>query len=343
LCAPVGRRLTKRIYVDDSIDDYDLVRFVNLTQQEVRGAVGLYRLLGELTAQPDRAVVRGAIADPTRARRVRRLLHSDLQTGEAATLIEQPRRWVALDFDRLDRPNRVEVTDLEACGEVAIATLPEAFHDAACVVQATASHAIKPGIRLRLWYWLDRPTSGGELKYWLRDTPADPAAFRPAQLIYIATPLFAGGACDPLRSRLAWLRGSPSVHVLAPVALYPPPRPEAPPMPEWGSVGAADYAMTALARGLLCVGRAKPGKRNPTLFLAACRLAPLIRRRLLEESVVVEALTMAAKRVGIDAEPHRDAAHEAKKAVKWAMGRSCRPVGRMGARDPRWDCQSHGR
>jgi hypothetical protein len=37
-----------------------------------------------------------------------------------------------------------------------------AFHGARCIAQATASHGIKPGCRVRLWYWLDRPTTGGE-------------------------------------------------------------------------------------------------------------------------------------------------------------------------------------
>jgi hypothetical protein len=101
--------------------------------------------------------------------------------------------------------------------------------------------------------------------------------------------------------------------------IAPPPRPAAAPMPEFGSVAAADYASTMLVRAVLCIGRARRGERNPRLLRGACRLAPLIRRRLLEESVVIEALTGAARHVGIDNEPHRDAAHEAKKAVRWAM------------------------
>ena len=86
-----------------------------------------------------------------------------------------------------------------------------------------------------------------------------------------------------------------------------------------GSAGSGNYAATRLIRALIRIGRAPPGQRNPTLFAAACELAPLIKQRLLDETVVVEALTGAARRAGIDDEPHRDAEREARKAVKWAL------------------------
>jgi hypothetical protein len=314
-----GRRLTKRIYADRSVDDYELIRHFNLAEREIHGLDGLGQVLARLQSQTDTAVVRGAIVDPTHTKHVRRLLHRDPATGEAPTLVERPRRWVAFDIDDVARPAHVDVADIAACGEVAVALLPDAFRDAACVIQATSSHAIKPGIRLRLWHWLERPVGGAELKYWMRDAPVDPAAFRPAQLVYVAQPVFAAGACDPLPARLAWRRGLPSVPVPPAHALQPPPRQPAPIPPMAGSAGSGDYAATMLTQALVRIGRASPGTRNPTLFSAACRLAPLIRQQLLDEATVTEALTGAARRVGIDDEPHRNAEREARKAVRWAL------------------------
>ena len=167
-------------------------------------------------------------------------------------------------------------------------------------IQATSGHGIKPGIRLRLWHWLDRPTSGAELKYWLRDTPVDPAPFRPAQLIYTATPLFRRGARDPLPQRLAMRRGSSCVAVPSAAMLRPPPRTPrpTPSIPAFDSPGSGDYAATMLIRALMRISKAEPGRRNPTLFAAACRLAPLIQQHLLDENTVVEALTLGGSRPG---------------------------------------------
>jgi hypothetical protein len=314
-----GRRMTKLIHTDSTIDDYDLVRHVNLTEREVDGLDGLGQVLAELQSRSDCAVVRGAIADATRTRHVRRLLHPDRATGEQPTLVERARLWTGLDFDSIVRPSDVDVTDIAACGEIAVALLPAAFRDAACIVQLTSGHSFKPGIRLRLWHWLERPVSGAELTYWLREAPVDPAPFRPAQLIYTATPLFAAGACDPLPLRLARRRGSPSVRVPPAHELQPPPRPPAPVPPAAGSAGSGEYAATILIRALVRIGRAAPGERNPTLFRSACQVAPLIKQGLLAEDTVIEALTGAARRVGIDDEPHRDAEREARKAVRWAL------------------------
>ena len=132
----------------------------------------------------DCCIVRGAIADPTRVRGVRRLLHPDPATGDTPTLRDLPRRWLPLDIDNLPRPNEIDADDLVACARVAIAALPHTFHNVRYIVQATASHGIAPGMHLRLWYWRDRPVVGAELKRWLRDAPTDRSVFGGAQPIY---------------------------------------------------------------------------------------------------------------------------------------------------------------
>jgi hypothetical protein len=317
-----GRRLAKLVRGDGTVEDYDQAKTVDLAERRISGIEELGVLLARLQPRTDLAVVRGAIADAGRARRVRRLFHPDPKTSERPTLIEVPRRWVAFDFDAIDRPATLDVTDLEVCGEIAVALLPPPFRYAAAVVQATASHGVKAGIRLRLWHWLDRPVTGAELKYWFRNVPVDASTFRTAQLIFTANPVFTAGASDPLPARQAWRPGSPAVRVSPARELQPPPRSApscaaAPPAP--GRAGSGDYAATMLTQALVRIGRAGVGQRNPTLFAAACGLAPLIKQRLLDEDTVTAALTGAARGAGIDGEPRRDARREAEKALAWAL------------------------
>ena len=72
--------------------------------------------------------------------------------------------------------------------------LPEEFWTADCIVQATAGHGIKPGMRLRLWFWLSRPLGRGELDRWFANSPVDRSVFRTVQAIYTAAPVFENDA-----------------------------------------------------------------------------------------------------------------------------------------------------
>nr|WP_321984033.1 hypothetical protein [uncultured Lichenicoccus sp.] len=230
----------------------------------------LHRLLVDLLEWSDCAIVRGAPVDPERVVRVRRLLHLDPVTGDAPTLIDVPRRWLALDMDGVGRPEHVSAADLEACGRLAIATLPPEFQGVQCIVAASASHGLKPGCRLRLWFLLSRPTSGAELKRWLAGTPADPAVFGAAQLIYSAAPVFQGDLVDHLPQRVVILAGSPVVAVPSPEALAPPP---APPVVPFTAMQArhdqdyvADQVETKIRNAIAAVSMAGEGGRHSALL-----------------------------------------------------------------------------
>ena len=95
-----------------------------------------------------------ASADPSRVRSVRRLANPDPEKNDEPTLRAVAHWWCALDLDSLARPASILASDLVASAKFAIGHLPHAFHDVRCIVQATAGHGIKPGSRLRLWYWL---------------------------------------------------------------------------------------------------------------------------------------------------------------------------------------------
>jgi hypothetical protein len=197
-----SRRLAKLIHADGTIEGYDEAKHFDLFNWPVGDLADVHRLLCHLRHRSDCAVVRGAIADSERVRHVRRLAHADPKTGDRPTLRDVAHCWLALDMEGVDRPDDVPAADLKRSACEAIGRLPEAFHGAECIAQATASHGIKPGCRVRLWYWLSSPASGRELTRWLRHTPADPSVFRAAQPIYTAAPVFAPGTGDHLPQRM---------------------------------------------------------------------------------------------------------------------------------------------
>ena len=188
-----GRRLAKLIRADGTTQNYDDAETFDLFAQPLRDIWTRSRpCLPDCSAEFDCMVVRGAIVDPARTSGVRRIVHPDHETGELPTLCEFPRRWLALDVDGLPIPAGIDARDLPACAAAARAALPPAFHAARAVVTASASHGIKPGLRLRYWCWCDRAVSGPELRRWLRGAPVDKSVFLPAQPIYTAAPVFAG-------------------------------------------------------------------------------------------------------------------------------------------------------
>lgn len=221
--------LAKRIHADSRTEPYGSAKTIDLFERPVPDLDALRALIAKLIPRPDCAVVFGGVADPERVRHVRRLSKADLKTGDLPTLRVVPHRWCALDMDGVERPLDVPAHDLAACAGHAVQRLPIAFHGARCIVQASASHGIKPGCRLRLWFWLDRPVTGAELKVWLKPHPVDPCTFVTAQPIYTAAPVLVGRP-DHLPTRLADVPGAQAVAVPAPELLKPPekPRPQAP-------------------------------------------------------------------------------------------------------------------
>jgi hypothetical protein len=231
-----GRRLAKLIGRDGTITDYDSAKHFDLSEIPIDGLDHLEEDLRRLLRQPDRCIVRGQIADLGHVTGVRRLLHPE--SDDLPTLVEVPRRWVAFDIDGLDRPADA---DLVACAVIGITALPDEFHPARCLVQATASHGFKPGLRLRLWYWLGRPVSTAELKRWLPPTLVDHSVFIGNQPIYTAAPLF-DGRSDPLPARLVRLAGAACVTVPdLPEPEKPPPLPPVKP-----AIGLNRYGEVAL-------------------------------------------------------------------------------------------------
>ncbi len=294
-----GRRLAKIIHPDGMIQAYDAARTVDLVEERIPDLAAVECLLRDLMGRRDCCIVRGAITDPYCTRGVRRLLYPDRETGDAPTLRDEPRHWLALDIDSIARPVGIAATNLAACATVAIEALPGPFRDVRCIIQATAGHGIKPCLRLRLWYWLSRPTSGAELRRWLRPAPVDHSVFGAAQPIYTAAPIFLDGARDPLPDRIATLPGmTEAVTVPAASAPMPPRRPTAPLIGKTGRTGR--YGFAALVSATARVARANVGTRHATLLTEARGLGRLVESGALTARDVMVALSGAAGMAGLD-------------------------------------------
>ncbi|HEY8872200.1 MAG TPA: hypothetical protein VIM52_04150, partial [Stellaceae bacterium] len=243
-------------------------------------------------------------------RGVRRLLHPDPDTGDMATLRDVPRRWLALDIDGLPRPDCIEAGNIPACGRVAIAELPDAFQGTRCIVQATASHGIAPGLRLRLWFWLSRPTGGAELGRWLRGVPVDHSVFGAAQPIYTAAPIFVDGAHDPLAERIAMVPGTIEAVSVPPASTLMPHR-------QTRAAKATIPDGHALAGLVRKVARADEGERNLLTFWAACRAGEMVASGLIGADTAAAVIANAAMLSGL---PQEEAERTAWSGVRTGLG-----------------------
>lgn len=333
LRARAPRVLAKRVLADGGMVGFDRAKHFAMTTRPVTGLSDLAPLLRVLLRMPDSCVVRGGLADPAPTGWVRRLVYPDQQTGDPATLKVEPRHWLALDFDApIPLPAGFDRTDLVGCSALALAALrlPTAFDGAACIVQATAGHGLKPGARLRLWYWLNRPLDRAALIAWLEPaigrTPdgkplLDYSVFGAAQPIYTAAPIFEGGRADHLPERMVILPGRPAVEVPAGLATKRPPAgtpipsvPRPKPKPRPGGGGGRRYAAAALRNATMRVAAAPESARHATALREACGLARFVERGDLTEAeagrAMDGALVLAGKMAG-----------EGVELVRWAMAR----------------------
>lgn len=292
------RRLAKTIEADGTIRGYDLARTLDAAEIAVRDLDHLADLLRQLAPRSDCCVVRGALIDPSHAKGIRRLLYADPETGEAPTFREQARRWLALDMDGVPLPVGIDPANLHACADAVVPLLPPAFHGAAVIVQATASHGLKPGARLRLWFWLDKPLIGAEVKRWLRGAPVDAIIFVPVQAIYTASPVFEGRP-DHLPHRLAVIGGIPVVPTPDAADLTEPARKVGQLVPLHPSNDR--YATAVLRNAYVSIATAPEGARHPTAKTEAWSLARLVRRGVITEGEMQETICRGLMDAGKDA------------------------------------------
>lgn len=182
------------------------------------GLGDLHDLL-KLLAKDARAFgVRGEIIPGTDLERMRRIKKT--KDGERPTLREVPRRWMMIDVDSLDKTYVADwgtPAGCQAAADKLLGQLPMELRTAGHIWQASASAGVKSGLRMHLFFWLDRPLGEAELTRWgesVNDAAGqkivDLAVFHTVQPLYVADPLF-DNMLDPVAQRLGYIPGAAAV------------------------------------------------------------------------------------------------------------------------------------
>lgn len=183
--------------------------FYKGTEIEIADHDQLCSALTELESRPTCCVVRGGIRAGVDRERMRRAHKTD------PTLEERPHHWLMLDLDEYEPgvPAQDFAADVAGWAARARSALPACFSDARAWYQATGSAGIKPGVRLRLAFWLSSPWTNSALKGWIKGwkVPVDLSLYTPSQPHYIARPRFSSME-DPVKGpRSGVLPGRPYV------------------------------------------------------------------------------------------------------------------------------------
>jgi hypothetical protein len=215
-----GPLATKRITAvqggPPTIENYAKAQRFSFDEWDVSSFDEMAAALKALQYRERSFVVRGKPADGIKRSNSPRRLRP--RGDEPATLIPQARRWLPLDMDSVPCPASIDpIWEPDRVVEYVVELLPEEFHGASVFWEFTSGHALKPGIRIRLFFWLDRPLADWEIKAWLAKPIAekliDPALYNPVQAIYTAAPVFVGMP-DPVPYRCGiWTGHSDAVEV----------------------------------------------------------------------------------------------------------------------------------
>lgn len=290
------------------LEGYSLAARFSVASWPVGGVDDLYFTLLRLERKPQALAVRADGLPGINPGDCRRRLHA--HRGPDGTLIPPccvpvPRRWAALDFDSIDPPPGLDwPSDIPAAVAYLATLLPPQFAGVSAVAQITASAGIKPGVRLRLWYWFDRRVSDAELARWLQGAPVDTVSWRAVQPIYTARPLFRG-CRDPLSQRLFLVRGQRDAVPVPDLPESASPHPVSSARRSLARGRSPAYAKAALHRECDAVARTAPSGsgtagRHEALNSAAFKLGRFVRSGELAAADVVAGLLWAARAAGLD-------------------------------------------
>jgi hypothetical protein len=281
--------LTKRNFPDHQVA-YDRVKYFNFYEVEIWNLHDLFLLSQRMLAKPRCCFLRARVKDMNNRKHVVRKY-----VGDEATLVLEDQNWFALDIDGLSTKfDDDQLGDMEGYHEDwkwnlqahlnnVLMKLPLPFSVAECFAVASASYSIKPDIRMRVFFWADRPVSNYELKTWLKaDAPGaaiDLTLFNPIQPIYTAAPIFVG-ITDPVKQRILWYGGeSKGVSVT-----MPPPRRIIDEEVRYTKQSAKRISESLYFK----IGRLGTGERHNMLFGYCILLGKLIGQNVLDEIEAIE-------------------------------------------------------
>jgi hypothetical protein len=177
----------------------------------------------------------------------------------------------------------------------AVITLPLEFHDISAYWQLTSGAGIKSGIRLRLWYWCDRPVSDEEAKRWLEASPIDTSLYCANTPHYTAAPIFDPPELDPVPLRSGfWWRHRSAVAV-PDLQEKPKPKPQAARQRQFVSGEGAERYAQACIDGIVA---APDGQGRKKAIAVARLLYGMAKHGLLDQAKVTAALTDAMQSRG---------------------------------------------
>lgn len=141
-----------------------------VTEEPVSDLQSLSKILQRLESSPTQTIIRGSLIEGKTNPVPRN------KTTFTATL----RQWCMIDIDSLAWDG--DINDQKAILAHAIQQLPAEFQSVDLWYHFSSSMGIKAGIRVHLWFWLDRPCSDDEMKAWLSGCPVDLQFFNPIQI-----------------------------------------------------------------------------------------------------------------------------------------------------------------
>ena len=210
---PEWARFSKKINSADDIDAADqLPAYLEFEDCDVDGIDDLHDILNLLRNQRNTCVIRGQLIAGTE-QPCRRLLKERTEDGVhyPATFIDVPRAWLMIDFDSVPEPQGLDFHRAPAaCAQYLRSQLPKPFHNARAVWRASGSAGFKPGIRVHLWFLLDRALTGDECKAWLSHCalPTDRTVYGAVQPHFTADPELRPELVDPMVERIGTLPGT---------------------------------------------------------------------------------------------------------------------------------------
>lgn len=181
------------------IDGYNTGKFAAVTELEITGIGGLASALDEISHDPLRYPIRAEPLDGINRARCRRLLYKN-EDGTPPSFREVPRRWAILDFDEVPGPYRFDPCDGALAASYCRSLLPPAWQRCSFWWGLSSSAGFKPGVRVKVAFWLDRACTGREVERHLAGCPIDASTLRAVQPIFVARPILVN-VTDPIRER----------------------------------------------------------------------------------------------------------------------------------------------
>lgn len=233
LKAPKGK-LTKKFTMKPGASApektaYDDVVYFIRKSAKVDGIKSLFDLLSKLSDRHDACVIRGAlrpeeVVKKSEQARLERVAagkerdedkHALFKKGKTDMLFRRckavfedtAQSWVAFDVDGYDAVFDDPADIVQGVKEYIEEILGGPFQGIDHVIQLTSSAGLKPGLRCRVWFWLDQPVFSGHWYAWCKGKDdIDAAVFRPVQVHYTASPIFEG-MDDPIGQRTVFVEG----------------------------------------------------------------------------------------------------------------------------------------